>query len=384
MSTFPIFIIKPHKVQFRSNYSSITFHHTLINKREDVRCYVGGFKIPFSLLMSLLLSIEGLLREFKINYIISEKKIKDSKLEQFKLADDTYLCIEKNESDPMTRCIINGLVLMFRSYDFTSLTSSHEVFECLKRFTKQNKSEYILRQVIKYIVDVQTYDVLNSRKMPTILKDICKYCAKLAVDGIQEDKLNIENVYLRTTDIIAAGVEKGVHNAISVFKQKHILQPNVKLTNDIPFVLKFFREKGVLKMLHQQNPVEEVSAYASVGIVGPGGLPNKDAAQNSDRALRLSHFGSIDPVDTSEGDPGLTLYLTTGHMYDENKHSFLPISSSSNLPYILGPSASLTPYADKVDNARLLMASNQSRQTIPIITSEVPIVSSGFESMIPH
>lgn len=144
----------------------------------------------------------------------------------------------------------------------------------------------------------------------------------------------------------------------------------------------FFREQGVLQLLQQQNPVEEVSSYASVRIVGPGGLPNKDAVQPKDRSVRLSHFGNIDPVDTSEGDPGTRLFLANGHVYDDKQHAFAKMNPNDANTDILGSAASLTPYADRDDQARLIMASNQARQAVPVINSEIPMVCSGYEAHI--
>lgn len=383
LSTFPIFVVQPHKVQFRTNYSSITYHHALVNKREDIRCYIGGFKLPFSMLLSALLSIEGLLKNYDINYIITDSKVRNAQLEQLVFGNGQVLQIQREDGNSIKRCIINGIKIMFSKYNFKTLTDSDEVFECIKQYTKVNRSEYILRQVFKYIVDVQTKEVLESRKISSSLKDICTYCANLAVSGVMEDKLSVHNVYLRTTDIIAAGVEKGVHNAISVYKQKHVYQPTSSLSNDVAFVFKFFRDEGVLKMLQQQTPVEEVASYTSVSIVGPGGLPNKDAAVARDRNVRPDHFGNMCPIDTSEGDPGITLYVTSGHVYDEEKHSFMPMKYNPDNKNILGVSPSLTPFVECDDNVRANMASNQSRQAVPIITSQIPYVCTGYESYIP-
>lgn len=381
MSTIPIFTVKPHVVQFRSNYASIQFHHGIFNKREDIRCFVGGFKIPFALLLSCMMTVEGVLNHFGFNYIIADKKIRKADAVKLPLADGRYLIInEKN--DDMSKCILNGLTMMFKKYQPKDINTRREAIAALKAYTGQAKSEYIFNQIQKYIVDVQTEEVLRAHKLPTNLKDICLYCGEKALSGLEEDKLSINQIYLRTTDIITTAIEKGIHTAISTYKQQHIYDPKKSITVDQTYVYKYFRENGVLQLLEQQNPTEELSAYSAVRIVGPGGLPNKDAVQPKDRSVRLDHFGNIDPVDTSEGDPGTRVYLTTGHLYDRNKHAFNKMNLSKNNRYILGPSSSLTPYADKDDQARLILASNQSRQALPLETSEIPYVCSGFESKV--
>jgi len=382
LSTLPIFIVKPTKVQFRSNYSAISFDYGIFNRREDIRCYIGGFKIPMTLLLSVISSVEGVLKTFNFNYIISTKKQNNLEYLNLPLADGTFLVIQR-KSDTLSKVILSGFEQMFSKYKPKDIQSTKEAYISLKTYTKQNKSEYVLKRTIQYIVDVQTNDVLKAHNLPTELPKIIKHCAELAISGESDDKLSIDNTYLRTIDIIVAGVEKGIQSGVSIYKKQRIYTPDAPLKVNSGHVINFFREYGVLQMLEQQNPVEEVAGYSSVKIVGPGGLPNKDAVQPKDRAMRRSHFGNLDPADTSEGDPGIRLFLTTGHVYDSEKHSFMPMSMTNNNTDVLGLTASLTPFVDRDDQARLNMACNQARQAVPIVSSEEPIVLTGAEASIP-
>lgn len=382
LSTLPIFIVKPGYVQFRSNYSAISFTYGLFNRREDIRCYLGGFKIPVAMLLSCLLSVEGLLRTYKFNFAFYEKKKKDNNFISLPMGDGTFLVIEK-KMDTMSKVIISGLEQMWSKYKPKNINQVKEALESLKQYTKQNKAEYNIRQTTKYIVDVQTYDVLKEHKLPTELVDIIKHCSELSISGESDDKLAMHNTYLRTTDIIVSGVEQGIHAGVSIYKKQRIYTPDAPLKVNIGHVINYFREHGVLQMLEQQNPVEEISGYASVKTVGPGGLPNRDAVQPKDRAMRPSHFGNLDPIDTSEGDPGIRLFLTTGHVYDDDKHSFMPMSFNDENTDILGLTTSLSPFVDKNDQARLNMFCNQARQTVPIVDGEEPILLTGTESTIP-
>lgn len=382
LSTLPIFIVKPYHTQLRTNYSSISFTYGIFNRREDIRCYVGGFKLPLSLLLSCILSIEGILKTFNFQYMILDKKQKGEQFVNLPLADGKFLSIQR-KTDIFSKVIISGLVQMFSKYRPQNINTVEEAFNALKMYTKQTKSVYILKRIFQYIIDVQTLDVLKARGFPTELVDIIIYCSELAISGETDDKLSITNTYLRTIDIVISGIEKGIHNGIAIYNQQKIYTPNKELKVNVGFVINFFRENGVLQMLEQQNPVEEVSGYSSVKIVGPGGLPSRDSVQPRDRAMRRSHFGNLDPVDTSEGDPGVRLFLTTGHVYDDKQHSFLPMEINSNNKNILGLTGSLTPFVDRDDQTRLNMACNQARQTIPIITSEMPMIMTGSETVVP-
>lgn len=382
LSTLPIFIVKPNHTQFRSNYSAITFNYGIFNRREDIRCYVGGFKIPVGLLLSCLLSVEGLLRTFKFQYMVVEKRQKNSNILHLMLDDGSYLAINK-KTDVFSKCLLSGLEQMFRKYRPININTVEEAFTCLKLMTTQSKSEYVLKQIFQFIIDVQTLNVLKAHSLPTDLANIIIYASELAVSGESDDKLSIQNTYLRTIDIIISAIEKGVHHGIAIYNQQRIYNPSVLLNVNTGFVINFFRENGVLQLLEQQNPIEEVSNYASVRIVGPGGLPNKDAVQPRDRSMRKSHFGNLDPVDTSEGDPGIRLYLTSGHVYDDKQHSFMPMESNDNNKNILSLAGSLTPFVDKNDQTRLNMACNQTRQALPIVNAETPMVMTGAETIVP-
>ena len=381
MATLPIFIVKKHHAQIRTNYSSISFFYGIFNKQEDVRCFVGGVKIPLALLFSLILGIEGVLRYYNINHMLSDKKLRGKTC--YAMDNDQWLVCDFDKSNVHHRVIETGLKLMFRKHKFKNITSTQESFECLKAYTGTAKSEYVLRQCIKYIVDVQTEGVLKSNQLPYVLKEIIPFCADKAISGEVSDKLSIENVYLRTTDIITTAIEKGVDQGISNFKRKHLYDPNKEISVDSGFVTKFFRDKGALQQLQEQNPIEEVSNYAAVRIAGPGGLPNIDAIMPRDRAVRVSHFGNLDPSDTSEGDPGTRIFLSLGHLYDSEQHGFMPMEVNPKNSQIMGPALSCTPYVDADDQARAIMAANQARQTVPIENSEVPLIGTGAEAVIP-
>jgi hypothetical protein len=382
LSTVPIFVIRPKEVQFRTNYSSIQFHYGIFNRIPNILCYVGGKKIPYSLLMTCFFGLEKLLKDYNINYVISEEKSRDKNIVSLPMQNDKFLSIER-KSDNMSICIINGIILMFRKFKFSTITSMSENIQALVAFTGNARMEFVINQLRKYLLDAQTLSVLMARKMPMTYLDIFKYCAELAESGVMNDKLSIENTYLRSTDIMITAIEKGVHQGINIYKNKRPYDPTTLLGVDQNFVTKFFMSQGVLQMLQQQNPVEEVSAYAATRIVGPGGLPSNESIQIKDRGLRQSHFGSIDPTDTPEGDPGSRLYLSMGSVYSDKEKKFLKMDPNKNNPFVLGPASALTPFADKDDPARLNMASNQSRQTVPLMYSEKPLVMSGYESTIP-
>ena len=381
LATLPIFIVRKNQSQIKTNYSSISFNYGIFNKQEDVRCFVGGFKIPLTLLYGLILGIEGVLQHYNIQYQVVDMKLRGKLC--FPLANEKWLAVDFDKNRVDQRCILTGLRLACKKYLFKSLSSVQDVYMAIKAYTGAAKSEYILSQTIKYLIDVQTEKVLASNNLPTTLKEIIPYCAELAMSGRTSDKLSIENVYLKTTDIIVDAVERGVAQGVSNFKRKHMYDPDKEVSVDQSFVTKFFRDKGALQQLQEQNPIEEVSNYAAVRIAGPGGLPNPDAIMPRDRAVRNSHFGNLDPTDTSEGDPGSRIFLSLGHMYDQNQNGFMPMAISAKNTQIMGPALSCTPYVDADDQARGIMAANQARQTVPVVSSESPIVSTGAETLIP-
>lgn len=168
-----------------------------------------------------------------------------------------------------------------------------------------------------------------------------------------------------------------------------ILKTNKRTTSEMvksccsfphDIIISYLSKCGIMQQVVDANLIQDVSYYTRCTLSGTQGI-KMESASIKDRNVSESQFGKICPVDTSDGkNVGITRHLPIGIKLDEmgnfitQKH----VKSTS----ILSPGIFNIPYRPNDDIVRLMMGSNQSKQAIPLINPEVPILQSGFESLI--
>ena len=100
--------------------------------------------------------------------------------------------------------------------------------------------------------------------------------------------------------------------------------------------------------------------------------------QNNDRNVVADHFGTFDSVDTSEGEPGAQLSLTTGFEYDPVHHIFSQVRSNNSYKNMFGTAISQVPFVSSDDGNRAQFGGSQGRQAVPILGSETPLIGTGY------
>ncbi len=199
----------------------------------------------------------------------------------------------------------------------------------------------------------------------------------------------------------------------------------------------FFGRSELSQIADQTNPLSQLTHERRLSALGPGGLNRKRAGFDV-RDVHISHYGRICPIETPEGtNVGLITSLGTYSRVDE--HGFLvtpyrvvrdgkvtdeveylradqeenvyiapaaQIAPDAGLDEVLlaryngeflevplrevcyadvspnqivGVSASLIPFLEHSDANRALMGANMQRQSVPLQTTEPPIVETGLE-----
>jgi len=207
----------------------------------------------------------------------------------------------------------------------------------------------------------------------------------------------------------------------------------------------FFGRGELSQVVDQQNPLSMLTHERRLSALGPGGLNRKRAGFET-RDVHISHYGRVCPIETPEGQnigliTSLGIYagvdeygfvvtpyrkvvkgratnrieflradqeaeavlappdaleidksgkyvLPEQHvlarvkgelrMVDGNEVDYLDVSPKQTV----GVSASLIPFLEHDDANRALMGSNMQRQAVPLLRTEVPIVSTGMESAV--
>ncbi len=242
----------------------------------------------------------------------------------------------------------------------------------------------------------------------------------------------------------ALRVSQNIKEKMSFAQNNFIMDPT-KLFNNKPleyYVDEFFNLSQLCQFMDQTNPLSELSNKRRLSALGPGGLSRKRTGLEA-RDVHSSHYGRICPIETPEG-PNIGLinnlaayakvnhygfietpyrkveksYLKDEYRYffaddeqpfviaqadieinNENKivdsevvarkHEDNLIVKPSEIEWIdispqqmLSVASSCIPFIEHNDANRALMGANMSRQAVPLIKHESPVVGTGMEHMI--
>ena len=392
VATLPIFVVRPGKVQFRSSYSAVSFQHRTSSKADTVTVFALGINMPLLIWLLQFKSFDQISKDLGISYKIYDDK-REAKNNQFAIklpVENKYLGININNSsnakvakgiivDLQTLC--NKLQRYNEPFD---LYSHDEHSEYIQLYTTKKKNlEYVFMQLKRYLIDKRTEEILQARGINSDIYDVTLKCANVCINDIEEERLSINNTNIRLMDLIPSEIEKALHYAISEYKRRRLINPDVKLMVNSGWVKNELRKQSVLLPYQDGNLTIENSQVTGVRIVGPGGFGTVDMVQIADRNIVPDHFGTLDPVDTSEGNPGINLSLTTGFEYDPRHKIFSQVRTNNSFKNMFGTAISQVPFVSSDDGNRAQFGGSQGRQVVPIENSEIPLVGTGMEAYVP-
>ncbi|MFA4986411.1 MAG: DNA-directed RNA polymerase subunit beta [Candidatus Brocadiia bacterium] len=205
----------------------------------------------------------------------------------------------------------------------------------------------------------------------------------------------------------------------------------------------FFERSELSQIVDQTNPLSQLTHERRLSALGPGGLHRKRAGYEV-RDVHHSHYGRICPIETPEGANiglivSLSLYATINDLgfiitpyvkvkdgaitseivylrADEEERASIAQANvrhdakdniiedpvvvrrggdfvevkPTDVDYLdvstrqmVGVSACLIPFLEHDDTSRALMGSNMQRQAVPLLETEIALVSTGIEKHLP-
>ena len=238
-------------------------------------------------------------------------------------------------------------------------------------------------------------------------------------------------------------MERAIKERMSLQEVATLMPHDLVNPKPVTAVLKeFFGTSQLSQFMDQTNPLSEVTHKRRLSALGPGGL-TRERAGFEVRDVHLSHYGRICPIETPEGpNIGLIVSLTThglvndygfietpyrvvrdGYVTDEitlmeasaetghiiaqanalfgedrqflNTHvearvegefAIVPREEVTLMDIspgqIVSISSALIPFLENDDANRALMGSNMQRQSVPLLTTEEPLVGTGIEGKV--
>ncbi|KJS70038.1 MAG: DNA-directed RNA polymerase subunit beta [Comamonadaceae bacterium BICA1-1] len=237
-----------------------------------------------------------------------------------------------------------------------------------------------------------------------------------------------------------ARIEKAVKERLGQAEQEPLMPHDLINSKPISAALKeFFGASQLSQFMDQTNPLAEITHKRRVSALGPGGL-TRERAGFEVRDVHVTHYGRVCPIETPEG-PNIGLINSLALYARLNEYGFIEtpyrrvieckvtnqidylsaieegkyviaqanaaldasgrlsdelVSAREKGESILTPpetvqymdvspaqivsvAASLVPFLEHDDANRALMGANMSRQAVPVLRPEKPLVGTGIE-----
>ena len=249
----------------------------------------------------------------------------------------------------------------------------------------------------------------------------------------------VENVYR----VGLVRLERAVKERLTVAESEGLMpQELINAKPVVASIKEFFGSSQLSQFMDQNNPLSEITHKRRISALGPGGL-TRERAGFEVRDVHPTHYGRVCPIETPEG-PNIGLINSLAVFSRTNEYGFLEtpyrrvekgvvkndieyLSAIDESKYIIAQAnaeidkkgkftsdfiscrhqnefsmhtpdqieymdispmqivsvaSSLIPFLEHDDANRALMGSNMSRQAVPTLISEKPLVGTGMERAI--
>jgi DNA-directed RNA polymerase beta subunit len=384
----PISFPKEYDSKFESSYSSFHIYSKRTKRLSYLECYMGSFKLPFLVLLGFSFGFDETLKQYGITYKIVEDLPKAE--QYFTKVPSSYLVFENVNTklkQELVASFINAKVSSYKMDEGKTFLSRDYFSDLIMKMTGRVDATYLISNNIQNIVDPVVKQILINKQLPFQLPLIMQYMASKCVTGFVQDRNDLTNQRIRNSEILVHLAQKQLLKAYTEYREQY-LSGNVDAKLNIPdgVVLSQFTNLEIVQTMEYANPLEEMATITKVSPVGKhvGGIPDKQAVQLDARNVHPSYFGNIDPVDTAEGSNiGITQQLTVNAYITSARGLFgnKPLDNNERSG-ILSTSASMVPFIQNNEGARIIMSCNQAKQMLPLKNPEPPVIQSGYESLL--
>ncbi len=240
-----------------------------------------------------------------------------------------------------------------------------------------------------------------------------------------------------------ARVERAVKERLGQAEADNLMPHDLINAKPISAAVKeFFGSSQLSQFMDQTNPLAEVTHKRRISALGPGGL-TRERAGFEVRDVHPTHYGRVCPIETPEGPNiglinSLALYARTNEygfietpyrkvsksratddvsylsaieegnftiaqanaeldkkgnftndIVSARQHNEFVLAEPENIEYmdvapaqVVSVAASLIPFLEHDDANRALMGANMSRQAVPVLRAEKPLVGTGIERTV--
>lgn len=402
LSLKPVYFPEPHLCKISTYFATCQIQYREVRKKSYVIIYTTGMVAPAYLVLVMLFKNgwDDLCKAmgFNKNDLVITKDTATTK--NAMKESQWFIQFENNEyiffpekalrNNKVAQSIFHSMKLI--SYTNRHITSDQFLDpdyqgEILIMATGRKNAAYLMTSFFEGFLDPISTEMIQEQKYPTKLDELLWKCINEVHTEKADKRTDLGIQRYRSTETFLHLLYKQMLMAYRVYETKKLIgYGNAEFQLDPKFVYKNIVNTQLIRQNECINPIEELAYESTVTYVGVGGVSNADGVPSSMRTVNPSYYGVVDPIDTPEGggNVGMLQHLTVGAQLQNNRGMFvLPEHTNSLKTGTSSVSAVTTPLANHDDGARLLMASNQVRQAVPLLNKQIPLVQTGYETALP-
>ncbi|MEM4385525.1 MAG: hypothetical protein QXD03_03150 [Candidatus Anstonellales archaeon] len=356
-----------------------------------VMIHIQGVKLPLIVFLTQQLGLLNAFEKLGVKYSIDDYK-DDTSYFSLKLSKDKFLNIYAEEL--RHKLIINGIRDIHKYFNDENVNDKNVINKyIINRYG--TRSIYNFDTIVKHHIDPITRDLLIYKNYPTNFIDVI--CGPVISKLINERPYHINDMRLyrvRTSELIASLLYKELLQAhrrySSSIEMTGSEEERIYVNEDwiINSLLGGNENDGssVLTFSRSFNPVNEIKDDTKLIKTGPGGIMSKIAFKSIHRDIHPTQIGIVGANSTTEyQDVGINIRHTINPDINTKYgfYRFKKISDETNPHEALTVDEMLTPFINQMDPTRAILSTTHAGQAVPIKGSELPIVSTPANFIIP-
>ncbi len=375
------------------------FIHTLVLERDSgeklpqigksfvyTKMSILGTTYPVFAVVGILNGITDILRRYKVEHKLSEKKLpKDPQFVEVKFRD-MYLYYRETVRNTL---LLNVLYAMStEEYDYSDFDLDRPYLDFfIDRLDQPIYIKNTLKINMGVIVDPITRDVLNDLKLPTDIVDLLLLANTMLMNNAYRPQNDVRNYRVRSNEIVFAMMYQIIADAYIRYQRARLNGRNAA-SLDVPrniLITSLGKEPNVND--HSTlNPVLEMETIATISAKGFRGINLDDAYTLEVRAYDESMVGFISPNSTPQGNAGVARALTYNPKITSLR-GYIPEADRSTLDAanVLSPAEMLQSFTStQADPMRQSMQIGQTKHTMPVVKTHKQLVGSGVNKTMAY
>ena len=378
----PIFFLKKGEAVLQTMYASVATHHKETKHKSYYTSHIAGYWLPTSLLLCYSVGFDNMCKLFNIEYTIAEQKPETEKY--IELSDGTFVIFKYKTRD--AEILINSMKEISGEFTLNTLSSKDSMHDLIIKETGSRNSIFQIDSVLDNIMEPIALQILKTKMLPTNFAGCITYICKGLSEGRKDKRNDISKQRIRSSEIFNYQIQKQILGSYNDYrtKREHGDTDAIYFCDTKQIVGKIVNTSRMIRPLENINPYEELSCLTRVTPIGDGGVSDSHGITKDARNIDGSYYGNFDPMDTPENESvGVINHLTIDAAVGNVRGSVGKFDQTKEIgASVLSTTSAIIPFVSNDDGCRVMMGSSQTRQSIPVIGAEQPLVQTGYETIM--